>query len=200
GDVMGGDAERALEEVIRQFGRVLVARPDRLRAALSDIFPTDSQTAPGIDELVAVSETGVAADLSSRPDAAVLSRAEVEGWFDRLLAAGLSRADALWATNIWAQVLGPQERALEVSEISRTLTAPTEPMLDDLTVVSDVPSPGSGDLTVITPPTPPQTPDPESPEDPPMPETPAPPARARDGLSAYWPSLAAAAVTVVALA
>lgn len=108
----------ALGEVLAQFGRRVIDRPDVLRGALADTLGSSAvEHREELDAVVAASRVGVAGQIRDAGTRAATPE-EVQAWFDQLVAAGVALRDAALATRSWAEVLDASDTARVTSELS----------------------------------------------------------------------------------
>ncbi len=115
----------ALAEVLTQFGRRVVDKPDQLRGALSDTLgSTAAEHRSEVDGVVAASRVGVAGQIRDADPQVAASPEQVREWFDQLVSAGVSLRDAALATRSWAEVFDASETARVTSELSSEILGP----------------------------------------------------------------------------
>lgn len=116
----------ALGEVLSQFGRRVIDRPDVLRGALSDTLGGAAEEhREQVDAVVAASRVGVAGKIRDSGTRGATPE-EVRAWFDQLVEAGIALRDAALATRSWAEVLDASETARVTTEISEGLIDPDD--------------------------------------------------------------------------
>ncbi len=114
--------DAALADVLAQFGRRMVDRPDQLRGALSDTLGASAnEHRSEIDGAVAASRAGVASEIRDADPTVAASPEQIRAWFDQLVAVGVTLRDAALATRAWAQVFDASETARVTSQISSQL-------------------------------------------------------------------------------
>ncbi|WP_353987842.1 hypothetical protein [Ruicaihuangia caeni] len=132
------DFDGVLVEVVAQFGRRIVDRPERLRAVLADTVGTASATAESdaalrarIDAIVTASALGVASSIRDSDPAVAATPDEIRAWFDQLVQAGLSLRDAALAAHSWATAFNASATAQMTEEVSDQLSQ-SEPAAEDV--------------------------------------------------------------------
>ncbi len=160
-----------LKEVLTQFGRRVVDRPDQLRAALSDVIGARSvEREAEITAIVAASERGIAAAIRDSDPEVPATADQIKGWFDDLTAHGIQLRDAAMATHSWAIAFDAMATARLTTEVTEgalsealasgapTGTARTGTGAGDVTVHVATPAPvvpvadGGGGVPPVSPP------------------------------------------------
>ncbi|MEV1130082.1 hypothetical protein [Agromyces sp. NPDC049794] len=132
------DIDGVLIEVIAQFGRRIVDRPDRLRAALADTvggargdLDDEASMRARIDAVVTASRAGVASDIRDSDPGTSATEDEIRGWFDDLVRAGLSLRDAALATRTWATAFNASATAQMTASVSEGILSETDGAAND---------------------------------------------------------------------
>ncbi len=122
--------DEELGEVITQFGRRIVDRPEQLRAALSDVLGEGAADREAeITAVVAASQSGIAASIRDGDPVKPATTEQIQAWFDDLLARGIQLREAALATRSWATVFNANETARLTSELSEQSLGTASPTL-----------------------------------------------------------------------
>jgi hypothetical protein len=131
---------RALAEVLLQFGRIIVEKPEQLRAALSDTLGSQvADNRAGLDAVVNAAANGVAGQIRDSDPAEPATPEQIRAWFDQLVQNGLSLRNAALATHSWAAAFNASETAQLSSEISEDMLrdVPADPRRSGVVVTTE---------------------------------------------------------------